>query len=145
MGYSVSAVIVFGIQIPAPFKEKKEYQYIWDTEQVVNTAKILFPEINWKDQEEVSQFWDIIQSGLSIPTKTMGSPYRLIQYDHGYDESTWFIVLDEIPVRIRKICDPIVTKIQEPNTEEVNLFVEFMRSKGIYWPYGQYVVLSGGS
>lgn len=144
MGYSVSAVTVFGIQIPTSFKEKKGYQYIWDTEQVVSIANILLPEIDWGDEQE-SDFWDNIQSGIPIPTNTMGSPYKLIQYNHGDDETAWFIVLDEIPVRILKTADPIVTKIQEPSTDEVNLFVEFMRSKGIYWPYGQYTVLSGGA
>lgn len=140
MGYSADAVTVFGIQIPVPYLGETRPRY--DFSELKRIANIFFPTINLSDEDspDVDALWGSIQSGIQVKS---GFPYELKQYDNGDYESAWFLILDEIGVPIVPNPGPIVTEIQPPGEEEVSLFINFLRSNGINYPYSQFLVISG--
>ena len=137
MGYSAEAVIVFGTQIPTPKSAEGNY----DTEELKRIANIFFPSIDFADVSSHDEFYDEIMGGIRIVS---GYPYQLKQYNNGGYEAVWCLVLDEIDVPIYPNSGPIITQIEPPSPEEVDIFVNFLRSNGISYSYSQFLVISGG-
>jgi hypothetical protein len=131
MGYDARVVLVSGVAIPR--------------EELENIAKLLFDRLDFNNPDQADRFYEQLSDGdgVPIPTGYMGSPYRFIHYDNGGFDVMTFIQLDSSRISVVREADP-PKEVHLPDENEIAIFMNFVESKGISYPFGTWLVISGG-
>lgn len=126
MGYTTVVYLTSGVSVPQ--EELLNVLYALTGIDLTNE-----PE----DSESRQEFYERLLSGIPIPTSNMGAPYRLVEYNYDGRNPLWMIELNQ--AFLEAGSDP-AKEVQLPQQFEIDLFMNFLRSKNIYLPYGDYLV-----
>ena len=135
MGYGASVVIIFGVELLAAKSFKEEISY----KTILPIIKKLWPFVNFDNEDEHDRFWDeIIQE--PIP----GSKYRLIDCTNHSSEISYHIALKYFTYEVcPNFSIPRAFGKELPISEEIDEFVQFLKSKEINLPYDMHITFRG--
>lgn len=127
MGYDATVYFTSGVRVPSE-----------ELDQVA--LALLGIDISKLNEND---FDSCLQEGIPIPTPNMGSPYVLIKYVNIVWAPVIMIQLNSAQISVVRTADPPL-EVQLPDQCEIDLFMNFVRSKNIHLPYGNYLVIAGG-
>jgi hypothetical protein len=137
MGYTSDVFIIFGVQIPLP----KLADGKLDQTGLHSVLRKLFPAVDFDDDEAADDFWNC-RDDYKIVTLT--GTYEFLELIFQGQDNGCYIALDSVQYETYPVhSEPQV--IVPPSDEAKRNFLDFLASRGINYPYAQFISFAGGS